>query len=117
MSMKTPFDIVTVVLGDPLTLNCSYNCSTGFVRGCWSKASDNSGCLGKRMSQSSFCTVSLHLLNVSTEDLKYNYSCYTEATDHPQLQQNIKRVVSLHVEGNQTLLYCMCDICLNIDNS
>ncbi|CAK6968126.1 uncharacterized protein LOC122983658 isoform X1 [Scomber scombrus] len=99
--MKTHFDLVTVALGDPLTLNCSYNCSTGFVRGCWSKASDNSGCLGE-ISKSSYCTVSLHLLNVSTEDLKYNYSCYTEATDHPQLQQKVKRVVSLHVEALTT---------------
>eukprot|EP00064_Thunnus_orientalis_P004279 superscaffoldBa00000385_g4290 len=95
--MKIPFDLVTVVLGDPLTLNCSYNCSAGFVRGCWSKASENPVCLGDNI-LGSFCTVSLRLPNVSTEDLKYNYSCYTEDTDHPQLKKKIERVVSLHVE-------------------
>lgn len=100
--MRMPFDLVTVALGDPLTLNCSYNCSTGFVRGCWSKASDNSGCLGVNR-RSIFCSVSLHLSNVSTEDLKYNYSCYTQNTEHPQLQQKTERIVSLHVEGKETL--------------
>ncbi|XP_042269347.1 uncharacterized protein LOC121898389 isoform X1 [Thunnus maccoyii] len=97
VNMKIPFDLTTVVLGDPLTLNCSYNCSAGFVRGCWSKASENPVCLGDNI-QGSFCTVSLRLPNVSTEDLKYNYSCYTEDTDHPQLKKKIERVVSLHVE-------------------
>ncbi|XP_071756809.1 uncharacterized protein LOC139912797 [Centroberyx gerrardi] len=94
---ERPFDILTVALGDSLTLNCTYNCSTGFVRGCWSKSSDNSGCLGS-ITQSSFCTVSFHLSNVSMEDLKYNYSCYTEDTDHPQLMQKTERIVSLYFQ-------------------
>ncbi|KAM9853569.1 uncharacterized protein ACBR49_004379 [Aulostomus maculatus] len=93
-----PVDFLTVALGDSLTLNCTYNCSTGFVRGCWRKAPDNSRCLGI-LSKSRYCTVSLHLSNVTTEDLQYRYSCYTEATDHPQLQQQTQRLVALQLQG------------------
>ncbi|KAM7413316.1 hypothetical protein PAMA_020620 [Pampus argenteus] len=100
VNTKVPFDLVTVALGDSLTLNCNYSCSSGFIRGCWSKASANSGCVWeKSRSESSFCTISLNLLNVSTEDLKYNYSCYTQDTEHTQLQQKTERVVSLYVEA------------------
>ncbi|XP_026153691.1 uncharacterized protein LOC113124794 [Mastacembelus armatus] len=101
--MKTSFDL-TVALGDSLTLNCSYNCSTGFVRGCWRKASDNSGCLGK-YSKSSFCTTSLHLSNVSTEDLK-NYTCYTEDTEDPQLPRKIELTVLLQLEAQTSAPNC-----------
>uniref|UniRef100_UPI0037E92E48 uncharacterized protein n=1 Tax=Semicossyphus pulcher TaxID=241346 RepID=UPI0037E92E48 len=94
-SKKIPVDFLTVELGDSLTLNCTYNCSIEFVRGCWSKSSDNSGCLGNPTK----CPVSLHLSNVSTEDLKMNYTCYTLATDDTRLQQNIKRVVILQLQG------------------
>lgn len=98
VNAKMPVDFLTVALGDSLTLNCTYNCSGGFVRGCWSKASHNSDCLGTR-SKSNLCTVSLHLSNMSAEDLKFNYSCYTQATDDPNLQQKTKRIVLLHLQG------------------
>lgn len=93
-----PTEVLTVALGDSLTLNCTYDCSTGFVRGCWSKASDNSGCYGT-LSKSHFCTVSLHLVNVSTEDLKINYTCYTENTEDVLLQQKTERIVLLQLQG------------------
>ncbi|XP_051252670.1 uncharacterized protein LOC127361797 [Dicentrarchus labrax] len=98
VNMKIPVDILTVALGESLTLNCTYNCSLGFVRGCWSKASDNSGCHGMN-SKSSFCTVSLHLSNVSTEDLKKNYTCYTQHTDDFKLPQKTQRIVLLQLQG------------------
>lgn len=91
-------DYLTVALGDSLTLNCTYNCSTGFVRGCWHKASDKSGCLGT-YTKSSFCTTSLHLSNVTTEDLNTTYTCYTEDKDDPQLLQKTERVVLLQLQG------------------
>ncbi|XP_069390453.1 uncharacterized protein [Paralichthys olivaceus] len=100
VNMKTPTEFLAVVLGDNLTLNCTYNCSTGFVRGCWSGASDNSRCLGI-LSKSSFCTISLHLSNVSAEDLDKSYTCYTQDTEDPQLQQKTERVVLLQL-GVQT---------------
>ncbi|XP_040902798.1 uncharacterized protein LOC121187565 isoform X2 [Toxotes jaculatrix] len=96
VNMKIPTDFLTVVLGDSLTLNCTYNCSTGFVRGCWKKAFD-SGCLGI-LSKSSFCTRSLRLSNVSTEDLE-RYTCYTENTEDPQFRQKIQRIVLLQLEA------------------
>ncbi|TDH14927.1 hypothetical protein EPR50_G00025940 [Perca flavescens] len=94
INMKTPFDSVAVALGDSLTLNCTYNCSNGFVRGCWSKASDISGCHGTVI-KGSLCTTSFHLSNVSSEDLKGNYTCYTQDTGDPQLQQKTERIVLL----------------------
>ncbi|XP_039985884.1 uncharacterized protein LOC120791522 isoform X2 [Xiphias gladius] len=98
VNMKIPTDFLTVALGESLTLNCTYNCSTGFVRGCWSKASDNSGCHGI-FSKGSFCTISLHLSNVSAEDLKKSYTCYTQDTDDPQLPQKTERIVLLQLEA------------------
>ncbi|XP_061734235.1 uncharacterized protein LOC133537270 [Nerophis ophidion] len=94
-----PLELRSVALGDSVTLKCSYNCSTGFVRGCWSKASVSSDCLGETSKdKNDFCTVALILANVSAEDLKYNYSCYTQARDHPDLKQKIERVVILKAQ-------------------
>ncbi|XP_032365773.1 uncharacterized protein LOC116683438 [Etheostoma spectabile] len=97
INMKMPVDSVAVALGDSLTLNCTYNCSGGFVRGCWSKASDNTGCHGTLI-KGRLCTMSFHLSNMSSEDLK-NYTCYTVATDDPQLPQKTERIVLLQLEA------------------
>ncbi|XP_038549933.1 uncharacterized protein LOC119883382 [Micropterus salmoides] len=102
VNMKIPIDFVTVALGESLTLNCTYNCSAGFVRGCWSKSSDNSGCHGRINS----CTTSLHLLNVSTEDLTTNYTCYTQHTDDTQLPQKIERIVLLKLQVQTSAPNC-----------
>ncbi|XP_054459966.1 uncharacterized protein LOC129095517 [Anoplopoma fimbria] len=96
-----PIHVLAVALGDSLTLNCTFNCSTGFVRGCWSEASDNSGCLGT-YTKSSLCITSLHLSNVSTEDIK-NYTCYTLATDQPQLPQKTERLVILQLQAQTSV--------------
>ncbi|TMS07006.1 hypothetical protein E3U43_011099 [Larimichthys crocea] len=98
VNMKIPIDFLTVALGDSLTLNCTYNCSSGFVRGCWSKVLDNSGCHRTRVSQGTVCTVSLHLSNLSTEDIK-NYTCYSEDTDDIRLPQKTERIVLLRLQG------------------
>ncbi|KAK9520844.1 hypothetical protein VZT92_020704 [Zoarces viviparus] len=95
-----PIDFLAVALGDSLTLNCTYNCSTGFVHGCWRHASDNSGCHGtKEQQSSSWCITSLHLSNVSTDDLKKNYTCYTVAIDYPQLPQKTERIAILQLQA------------------
>ncbi|XP_050921461.1 uncharacterized protein LOC108886398 isoform X1 [Lates calcarifer] len=98
VNIEIPTDFLTVALGDSLTLNCTYNCSTGFVRGCWRKAPDNSGCHGIP-STNIFCTISLHLSNVSTEDLKKSYICLTEDTEDPLLPQKTERIVSLQLDA------------------
>ncbi|XP_077397325.1 uncharacterized protein LOC144033237 [Festucalex cinctus] len=97
MDTKVSFELKTVTLGQSLTLKCHYNCSDGFVRGCWSKASDNSVCLGNRSRDP--CRVTLYLPTVSTKDLKYNYTCYTQVTDDPHLKTKTQHVVSLHVKA------------------
>lgn len=104
VNMKIPIDFLTVALGDSLTLNCTYNCSSGFVRGCWSKVLDNSGCHRTRVSQGTVCTVSLQLSNLSTEDIK-NYTCYSEDTDDIRLPQKTERIVLLRLQGRQIFLY------------
>ncbi|KAM6988515.1 uncharacterized protein LKV04_011102 [Tautogolabrus adspersus] len=96
VNMRMPVDILTIALGDSLTLNCTYNCSTEFVRGCWSKTSDKSVCLGTPTR----CTVSLLLSNVSAEDLEKNYTCFTVVTDDTQLLQKTERIVKLQLQGH-----------------
>lgn len=56
-----------------------------------------------------FCTISLHLPNVTAEDLGKNYTCYTQNTDHLELAQNIQQIVSLQLRGEQTYdeQYCI----------
>ncbi|XP_056140084.1 uncharacterized protein LOC130116156 [Lampris incognitus] len=98
MDSERPVVTVNVALGESLTLNCTYNCSAGFVRGCWRRALDNSDCLGTTHGE--FCTVSFHLLNVSVEDLRYNYTCYTVETDDKQLQQKTEHTVLLQFKAH-----------------
>ncbi|XP_028276331.1 uncharacterized protein LOC114445458 [Parambassis ranga] len=98
VDLDTPRDVLTVALGDSLTLNCTYNCATGFIRGCWSTMPNN-GCQGDKSSNISFCTVSLSLSNVSSEDHEKNYTCYTEDTDDPKLPQKTERIISLKVKA------------------
>ncbi|XP_040041939.2 uncharacterized protein LOC120824873 isoform X2 [Gasterosteus aculeatus] len=96
--LTVPMDFLTVALGDSLTLNCTYNDSSGFVRGCWSKGSDNSRCLGTK---SNLNTTSLHLTNVSADDLK-NYTCYTYAADKPQLPRTTELIVLLQPQAQSS---------------
>lgn len=95
---KTPIDLVTVELGDSVTLNCTYNCSSGFVQGYWSKALDIFGC-HMMFREGSFCTVFLCLNNVSAGHLKNNYTCYTVDKEDPQLQQKTERLFLLQLRG------------------
>lgn len=83
------------------------------MRGCWSKPLDRSGCHGK-VNKTDFCTISLHLPNVTAEDLEKNMTCYTQNTDHLQLLQNIERTVLLQLHGEQTYPNTNIDIALQI---
>ncbi|XP_005915895.1 uncharacterized protein LOC102305931 isoform X1 [Haplochromis burtoni] len=99
---KTPIDLVTVELGDSVTLNCTYNCSSGFVQGYWSKALDIFGC-HMMFREGSFCTVFLCLTNVSAGHLKNNYTCYTVDKEDPQLQQKTERLFLLQLRAQRSL--------------
>lgn len=108
---KTHMDHLHVELGSSLILNCTYNCSSGFIRGCWSKNSNTPGCLGT-ISRGSFCTVSLGLSHVSAEDVEKNYTCYTIDTDEPSLPKSTVQIVFLQVQGNKCLnIQKQCHIC------
>lgn len=101
-------DTYLVKLGDTVTLNCTYNCSNGFVRGCW-KAGNSSDCMPKTLHREQSCTVSYYLQNVSSQDLKYYY-CKTEVMDDTKLQQKTERVVLLKLKdetccGRQAVTY------------
>ncbi|KAM6933021.1 uncharacterized protein FYW49_001425 isoform 2-T2 [Xenentodon cancila] len=92
-------DVLAVELGGNITLNCTYECSSGFVHGSWTEASETSRSHGAR-NNGSFCTVFLTLSNVSADDVKKNYTCYTEDRDDPELRRRTQRVVflQLHVQ-------------------
>ncbi|XP_051933336.1 uncharacterized protein LOC127608388 [Hippocampus zosterae] len=104
MDTKGLLEFKSVTLGQSLTLKCHYDCSNAFVRACWSKASDNSDCLGDQ--SLTFCSVTLHLDTVSAQDLKYNYTCYIQVTDDPQLTTKKLRVVSLFLKAQTSAQTC-----------
>lgn len=81
------------------------------MRGCWSKPSDRSVCYGT-VNKMDLCTVSLHLPNVTAEDLDNNFTCYTQNTDHFQLLQNVERTVLLQLHGELTYPNTDIDIAL-----
>ncbi|XP_063762759.1 uncharacterized protein LOC134880023 isoform X2 [Eleginops maclovinus] len=90
VNVTSTWKILNVTFRESLTLNCTYNCSIGFVRGCWSKVNTlksggYSPCLGNTSKSS--CTTSLHLSNMSTKDHNEEFICYTQHTDDPQVPQ------------------------------
>lgn len=95
---KTRVDFVAVELGGTVTLNCTYNCSSGFIRSYWEKEPDNSSACGT-ISSTTMCTTSLCLSNVSANDLNKNYTCYTEDTADPNLSKKPECIFSLHRPG------------------
>ena len=111
-----PLDTISFAVGEPLTLNCTYNCSPGFVRGCWSpeESSGTAGCMGEKVNtQNGVCTVSLLLAKISTEYVGSIYVCYSEDTDHPDLKRQTERRVVLQIHGMfQTLTPSQIMICI-----
>ncbi|XP_020773745.1 uncharacterized protein LOC110154141 isoform X2 [Boleophthalmus pectinirostris] len=89
---QTLMDTVLVELGHSVTLNCTYNCSSPFVRVCW--ITEKEECMPGELNKETVCTVSLSLQNVSRKDLK-EYFCKTEISDAIQLQKKTERVVLL----------------------
>ncbi|XP_076002035.1 uncharacterized protein LOC142995037 isoform X2 [Genypterus blacodes] len=90
------FESLPVTLGKPVTLNCTFNCTSGFVRGCWKTKMDSSDCLGKQISN---CTVFYRIPNLTTRDLKRIFHCYTQYTDDPNLKKKIERIVTLRLQA------------------
>ncbi|CAN9511366.1 unnamed protein product [Ophioblennius macclurei] len=91
---ETNMEVLTVNLNQPFTLNCTYNCSTEFVRGCWDGHKIKNFCHVGTSDESGSCTVSLPLPKVSKKNLNI-YICYTERTDDPQLPRQNQRTFIL----------------------
>lgn len=90
--------LLTVALGNSILLNCTYNCSSGFIRASWNEEPDSSK---PPFRNGSVCVVSLLLNNVSTEDLGRNYTCHTKNTDDFNPLAKIQLVVSLQLQGKR----------------
>lgn len=91
-------------LGEPLTLDCTYNCSSGFIRGSWKfeKTQECGTCLWfereKNISED-MCIVSFKTINLTLEQIQYNYSCYSIKTDYQGMPSMLERLVSLQIQG------------------
>ncbi|KAK3560699.1 hypothetical protein QTP86_014743 [Hemibagrus guttatus] len=103
---KTP-DVIKVRLGKELSLNCTYNCSSGFVRGEWRY--ENTPVSTTRLwsvkennISEDMCTVTLETLNLTLEQTSYHYSCFSVKIDHQGLPRNLERLVSLQIQDSTT---------------
>lgn len=99
-------DVIKARLGEKLTIDCTYNCSSGFIRGIWKW--ENTPAYGtcswttseKNISEE-MCIVSLQTLNLTMEQTLYNYSCFSVESDHRDLPHNLERLVSLQIQGGK----------------
>ncbi|KAF7699951.1 uncharacterized protein LOC124394985 isoform X2 [Silurus meridionalis] len=101
-------EIIQARLGEQLTLDCMYNCSSGFVRGSWEREGGLacSTCFWtsseKNMSED-LCNVNLQILNLTLEYTLYNYSCFSVKNDHPDLPRTLERHISLQIQDEITV--------------
>ncbi|XP_001344672.4 uncharacterized protein [Danio rerio] len=88
-------------LEEPLTLNCTYNCSSGFTRGSWKweKTLECSNCLWKESQTKlgDMCSVGLYTSRLTIEQARYNYSCLSEESDHPGLPIKTELLVTIQI--------------------
>ncbi|KAI4904548.1 hypothetical protein NFI96_029612 [Prochilodus magdalenae] len=102
---KTP-EVIKARLGEPLTLECTYNCSSGFVRGYWDY--EDSPACGSCQWQTAdiqgaeMCTVSLTTNNLKLEQTLYNYTCFSEKNDDQNLPLNTERQIELLIQDMST---------------
>ncbi|PWA20395.1 hypothetical protein CCH79_00003814 [Gambusia affinis] len=110
---KAPTDYKMVRQGQSLMLNCTYNCSSGFVRGSWRTESDISPC-NTTKSNGSLCTVSICLSNISTQDTAENYSCYTEDTEDPTLTKTTVHTIFLRLQGQFNVMKVLAAVTVTV---
>ncbi|TSQ58044.1 Hepatocyte cell adhesion molecule [Bagarius yarrelli] len=96
-------EVIKARLGEELTLDCIYNCSSGFIRGFW-KSENMPACrtcswsvIEKNISED-LCIVSWRTLNLTVEQTLYNYSCFSVKSDHQELPQILERLVVLQIQ-------------------
>ncbi|XP_067222177.1 uncharacterized protein [Chanodichthys erythropterus] len=101
MSSEIQREIRNARLQEPFTLNCTYNCSSGFTRGKW-KWEETPVCSNcrwdqKKLTLGDMCTVSLYTPHLIIEQTHYNYSCFSEESDKPGLPRKTELLVILQV--------------------
>ncbi|XP_022533429.2 uncharacterized protein LOC111194234 isoform X1 [Astyanax mexicanus] len=100
---ETP-EVIKARLGEALTLDCSYNCSSGFVRGYWkweeeeAPACERCHWENKPNKSEDMCTLSLYTHNLTLQQTLYNYSCITEQSDDQDLPLKTERLISLQIQ-------------------
>ncbi|XP_056119486.1 uncharacterized protein LOC130096823 [Rhinichthys klamathensis goyatoka] len=88
-------------LQESFTLNCTYNCSSGFARGYW-KWEETPVCSKchwnhKTLTLGDMCTVSIYTAHLIMEQTHYNYSCFSEESDKPGIPWKTELLVTLQV--------------------
>ncbi|CAM4552977.1 hypothetical protein PO909_003210 [Leuciscus waleckii] len=93
-------EIKNARLHEPFTLNCIYNCSSGFTRGKW-KWEETPVCSKCRWHPKTtlgdVCTVSIYTDHLIMEQTHYNYSCFSEESDKPGIPWKTELLVTLQV--------------------
>lgn len=104
--LQKQHEVIHAAVGEPLVLNCTYNCSSGFVRGHWLKLPDCLRCPRPRETKNvtkngDLCTLPLYFPHLSREDFQYNYTCFSEDHESEQFPRKIECLVSLQAQGRQ----------------
>ncbi|XP_035647207.1 uncharacterized protein LOC118396923 [Oncorhynchus keta] len=107
IDLEKQHEVIYAVVGEPLVLNCTYNCSSGFVRGHWIKVSDCPHCHRPRETKNvtkngDLCRLPLYFPHLSTEDFRYNYTCFSEDHESKHLSRKIEVLVSLQAQGRHS---------------
>ncbi|XP_036816957.1 uncharacterized protein LOC110503445 [Oncorhynchus mykiss] len=97
-------EVIHAAVGESLVLNCTYNCSSGFVRGHWVKLPDCPHCPRPRETKNvtkngDLCTLPLYFPHLSREDFQYNYTCFSEDHESEQFPSKIECLVSLQAQA------------------
>ncbi|XP_031652014.1 uncharacterized protein LOC109909341 [Oncorhynchus kisutch] len=102
--LQKQHEVIHAAVGEPLVLNCTYNCSSGFVHGHWVKLSDCPHCPRPRETKNvtkngDLCTLPLYFPHLSREDFQYNYTCFSEDHESEQFPRKIECLVSLQAQA------------------
>ncbi|XP_067307867.1 uncharacterized protein [Pseudorasbora parva] len=101
MGSEFQHEIKKARLQEPLTLNCTYNCSSGFTRGNW-KWEETPVCSKchwdqKTLKLGDMCTVSIYTAYLIMEQTNYTYSCFSEESDKPGIPRKTELLIRLQV--------------------
>lgn len=105
-SSEIQHEIKNARLHESFTLNCTYNCSSGFARGYWKweETPVCSKCHWKvHKTSGDVCTVSIYTAHLIMEQTQYNYSCFSEENDKPGIPRKTELLVTLQVIGKMRL--------------